>query len=72
MTTARRFPCPHSCRGGHDCVCERVYGQAHHTHHICDDPACICHAAEAYGLALTSRGGVLLYAAAPERLEAQP
>lgn len=39
--------CTCKCPGGHECTCNGLHT---HEHHICKEPACICHTAEAYGL----------------------
>jgi hypothetical protein len=52
MTTPKRIPCTGTCRGGRPCRCKYIYGEQRHTQHICNNPACICHQPEAWGLRL--------------------
>ena len=42
--------CRKQCAGGHTCGCN---GAVPHTLHICRNPHCPCHTAEAYGDELT-------------------
>lgn len=67
MTATKRTtsapPCKSKCAGGRKCVCQ---GNAH-THHICRDPACLCHAPLGYGLQLQQGAhGVMRYVPAGE------
>ena len=71
MTTTNTIldtaPCRAKCAGGHKCAC---VGRRH-SHHICHDPACACHAAASYGLELEQQArGVLVYAKARRAVRA--
>lgn len=52
-TAVGRGDCVHRCLGGNPCACSNRA----HAHHICNNPACACHAAESYGLAWQGRAG---------------
>ena len=63
MTTSsatKRTPCPHRCCGGHACALDNG-PHAAHERCICDDPACVCHDAAAYGLERVTVRGLAQY-----------
>ena len=59
--------CNHKCAGGKDCTCN---GLMPHAHHICRDPACRCHNAEAYGLEAVTVQHQAVYVPLVRRMDA--